>query len=78
MKATVEDIRKIVEEADILDDAGEIQNDIKLTQQGVDSLDLVNIYLLVEEKFGIKIPDEDLSKVETVDDIVAYVNSKIQ
>ena len=76
MKATVENIKEVIVEADVLGDVEMMQNNIALSEQGIDSLDIVNIYLLLEEKFDIKIPDEDLSKVKTIDDIVGYINNK--
>ena len=78
MKATVENVKEVIEQAEVLGDVSELKNDIKLSEQGIDSLDIVNVYLLLEEKFGIKIPDEDLDKVTTIDEIVEYVNSKLE
>jgi acyl carrier protein len=40
----------------------------------VDSLSMVEVAMAVEEKFGAKIPDEDLSKLKTVQDAVDYVS----
>lgn len=76
MKATIENIKDVIAEADILTDTAEIKKDIPLREQGVDSLDIVNIYLLLEEKFEVKIPDEDLEKVTTIDEIINYINNK--
>lgn len=78
MKATIENIKEVIEQAEVLGDVSELKNDIKLSEQGIDSLDIVNVYLLLEEKFGIKIPDEDLDKVTTINEIVEYVNSKLE
>jgi acyl carrier protein len=78
MKITIEDVKDVVEEADVLiGDVNDIKNDISLGDQGIDSLDIVNIYLLLEEKYDIKIPDEDLDKVKTIDSIVLYINKKL-
>lgn len=76
MKATVENVKEVIAEAEVLGDASEMKNDIPLRDQGIDSLDVVNVYLLLEEKFDIKIPDEDLSQVRTISDIVEYINKK--
>jgi len=78
MKATVENVKEIIVEADVLGDIEEMKSDVALSEQGIDSLDVVNIYLLVEEKFEVSIPDEDLSQVKTIDGIVKYVNSKLE
>lgn len=76
MTVTVEEIRNIIEEADTMADMDTLVNDVRLTEQEIDSLDMANILLLLEEKFKIKIPDEDLSKVQSIDAIVAYLSEK--
>ncbi len=38
-----------------------------------DSLDLVELIMSMEDKFGVKIPDEDAEKILTVRDAVEYV-----
>jgi len=77
MKATVENIKEIIVEADVLGDVEEMKSDVALSEQGIDSLDVVNVYLLIEEKFDVQIPDEDIDQVKTIDNIVEYVNNKL-
>ena len=60
MKATVENVKEVILQAEVLGDVKSLRNDISLREQGIDSLDVVNVYLLLEEKFDVKIPDEDL------------------
>jgi acyl carrier protein len=38
-----------------------------------DSLDLVEMIMEMEDKFGVKIPDEDAEKITTVGDAVDYI-----
>jgi acyl carrier protein len=40
---------------------------------GVDSLSLVEIVVATEERFGVRIPDEDAKQLRTVADYVSYV-----
>ncbi|BCD62865.1 MULTISPECIES: acyl carrier protein [Nitratiruptor] len=40
---------------------------------GADSLDVVELVMALEEKFGIEIPDEDAEKIQTVEDAVKYI-----
>ena len=47
-----------------------------LRQLGVDSLDLVEIIMDVEDKFGIQFETEDLNKFVTVEDVVKAIDSK--
>jgi acyl carrier protein len=80
MKATIKSIKNTIVETDVLDDVSNIDNiksDVLLSEQGIDSLDIVNVYLSLEEKFGIKIPDEDLDRVQTIGAIVEYINNKM-
>ncbi|MBD3843603.1 MAG: acyl carrier protein [Campylobacterales bacterium] len=76
MKATVENVKEVIAEAEVLGDVSEMVNDMPLREQGIDSLDIVNVYLLLEEKFDVKIPDEDLDKVQTIDGIIEYINNR--
>ncbi|MDQ1716069.1 MAG: acyl carrier protein [Pseudonocardiales bacterium] len=41
----------------------------------VDSLSMVEVAMAAEEKFGVKIPDEELPKLKTVGDAVSYIES---
>ena len=43
---------------------------------GADSLDLVDLLMSIEDEFGIEIPDEDVEGIQTIGDIVEYINSK--
>ena len=46
---------------------------------GLDSLDLVEVILKVEENFGLSIPDEDMTNIKerTVGGLIDYVYSKV-
>jgi acyl carrier protein len=52
---------------EVRDDAS-FQDDLN-----ADSLDLVELIMSMEDKFGVKIPDEDAEKITTVADAVDYV-----
>lgn len=77
MNATNEKILEIIENSGVLAEAGQLDVSKPLAEQGFDSLDLVNVYLQVEENFDLKIPDEDLEDMKSVEQIVEYVNNKI-
>ncbi|CAN5498910.1 acyl carrier protein [soil metagenome] len=40
---------------------------------GADSLDTVELVMAFEEEFGIEVPDEEAEKLQTVGDVVTYV-----
>lgn len=44
---------------------------------GADSLDAIDIVMSVEDTFKVEVPDEIIEKIETVGDIVNYVEDHI-
>jgi len=40
---------------------------------GADSLDVVEMIMALEEKFGIEIPDSEAENIKTVQDVVDYI-----
>lgn len=59
------DEEKIFPEAKLKDDVG------------IDSLDFVDIVVIVEKNFGFKIKPEEMAGVVTLDDFYAYIESKV-
>lgn len=45
---------------------------------GLDSLDAVELAISVERKFNIEVPEEELTKLKTVADMVALVESRLK
>ncbi len=43
---------------------------------GADSLDIVELVMLIEKDFQIEIPDEDAEKISTVQDAIDYIVSQ--
>ncbi|MCQ2825413.1 acyl carrier protein [Helicobacter pylori] len=44
---------------------------------GADSLDVVELIMALEEKFGIEIPDEQAEKIVNVGDVVKYIEKQL-
>ena len=42
----------------------------------LDSLDIVELMMKMEDEFGIEIPEEDAEGLKTVKDVVTYVTDK--
>ena len=65
--------------ADILEEvAGVLPADVTVDKSftedlDVDSLSMVEIALAAEERFGVKIPDDELANLKTVGDAVTYI-----
>lgn len=54
-----------------------VQLDKSLTEDlGADSLDIVDLVMAFEDEFGVKISDQDLSKIKTVKDVVEAIKSR--
>lgn len=42
----------------------------------LDSLDIVELMMKMEDDFGVEIPEEDAEKLKTVNDVVTYLGTK--
>lgn len=70
-----EKIRNII--ADQLGvDANEITESTTFEDLGVDSLDLFQILISLEEEFGVEIPNEDAENIKTIQDVVEYIKER--
>ena len=70
---------KIVEiVAEILDiEENEINEGAKIIDDlGADSIAVMEIVMELEEEYDVEVPTEDILKLVTVADIIAYVESK--
>ena len=43
---------------------------------GADSLAIVELVLALEEKFDVKIPDDEVDKIKSVGDAVSYIKAR--
>lgn len=67
----------LVEEMEI--EAGVIRDDARLKEDvGLDSLDFVDIVVIVEKTFGFKIKPEDMSNVLTMKTFYDYIEARIK
>ena len=58
-------------------EAGTIKMESRLIDDlKADSLDIVELIMDLGQEFNIEIPDEELPKVQTVADIVGYLDQK--
>lgn len=42
---------------------------------GADSLDIVELIMALEDEYDIEIPDEDAEKIQTVKDVISYIET---
>lgn len=76
MKLTLENLLEIIKDAGTLTDVNLLKPDITLKDQKIDSLDMANILLNLQEKYNVNIPTEDINKLETLNAILNYINNK--
>ena len=58
-------VDEVVPEASFVDDLG------------ADSLDLVELVMVLEEEFGKEIPDEEAEKIQTVKDAINFIKNNM-
>ena len=65
-------VEEIEIEQDLLKDDALLKEDL-----GIDSLDFVDIVVIVERHFGFKIKPEEMSEVRTLSQFYDYIESKV-
>jgi acyl carrier protein len=78
MSDTFNEIKEIVVEL-LGVEAGKVKLESKFREDlEADSLDLVELIMAFEEKFGGEISDEDAQKISSVGDAVSYVDEHLK
>jgi len=77
MSVNAETVRDLIGKLDLFAGPSRLIADVPLVEQGLDSLDFVNLMFGLEEVYGINLPDSDLEGIATIDDIVSFVNRKL-
>jgi len=74
-KITLEQLRELVA-CELLISPDELTEDTDLYDTGMDSLDLVELIIVLEDELEIEISDRTIDKLQTFGDIVALVDSQ--
>lgn len=81
MSEIEQDVRQFVVDNFILDPTtSDFDGGTSLTATGVlDSMGVLELIMFLEERFGIKVPDEDTlpANLDTIDRIVRYVEGRM-
>ncbi|MBP3208026.1 MAG: acyl carrier protein [Campylobacter sp.] len=73
--AVFEDVRDVVvDQLSVSADAVKLESKI-IEDLGADSLDVVELVMALEEKFGIEIPDSEAEKLLSIQDVVTFVEN---
>jgi acyl carrier protein len=75
--AKIEEIREIIQ-GEVSDriKVEEIPADGLLEDYGIDSLDKASVFMAIEDKYGVSIPDTDMEKLKTLNDIISHIEKK--
>ncbi len=77
MKVERQDIIAAVRDAKVVSDPDKLRDEVKLSDQGIDSLGVFNILLVLGEKYGIEIPDSDVDQLTTIAVMIDYLNRRL-
>ncbi|EDP4097314.1 TPA: acyl carrier protein [Campylobacter jejuni] len=73
--ATFDDVKAVVVEQ-LSIDADAVKMESKIIEDlGADSLDVVELIMVLEEKFEVEIPDSDAEKLIKIEDVVNYIDN---
>lgn len=57
-------------------DGNKVTDKVKFTEDlGLDSLDVVEVVMAIEDEFAIEIPDAEADKIASIQDAVEYITS---
>jgi acyl carrier protein len=76
MVVTINTIKDIIKKEELNVDVEKMEAEVPLKEQGIDSLDMYSILLKLEVTFEIKIPDEDIDKLDNLKNIMNYIMEK--
>lgn len=69
-----ETLIKIINDAETQMNLEALTDNIKFEDIGADSLDIMNILMGVQEEIHKELPDEDIDQLQSIEDILNYVN----
>lgn len=71
---TLETVRDILSKQ-LRIEKSEINEETSIREDlGVDSLDVVEMLMSIEEEFGVVVPDDEIANLKTIGDVAKYVD----
>lgn len=64
----------LAEQFDVEEDKITADTDLQ-EDLGVDSLDLVDLLMSIEDEFEVEVPDEEIENIKTVGSLVSYIEA---
>lgn len=75
---TEEKVVQIVSEATKIDMAKISSQTSFIDDLNLDSLDIAELMMKVEDEFNVEIPEEDAEKIRNISDVVSYIQTKLK
>jgi acyl carrier protein len=69
-------IRTICETLDVHD--SDFDEDTELSEIGMDSLDVSELALIIEDEYGVELTDEDVEQSKTIGNLAEIVEGKLE
>jgi acyl carrier protein len=76
MDALKNEVAKLVEETCKVPPIGPDDYGKQLRAMGIDSLDSASLFLAVMERYGVEVPDDQIERLNNVETIAAYIESR--
>ena len=76
MVVKISDLIASIKRTKLQVDVENLDHDKTFQDQGIDSLDFASILFNVEEDFDTQIPEEDLNRVRTINELFEYLKNK--
>ncbi len=72
-------VKEIIAEQLKVDDVANVANDASFIDDlGADSLDTVQLIMELESEFNIDIPDDESTKIKTVQDAIDFIKANVK
>ena len=68
-------VKKVVAEQLSINEADIKNESAFISDLGADSLDTVELFMALEDTFGIEIPDDQQEKIQTVQDAIDFIEA---
>ena len=73
------DMAKLIELitlSEVLDDMSQFDPDKTFVENGIDSLDLMTVYIKIEDQLGITFDNSEVSKITSAREMLAAINTR--
>ena len=72
----LESVLNVIENAGLIFDKGTFDPNKSFKDNGIDSLDVMNLFLAVEEAFHVKFTEDEAEAIDTANKLVAALNQR--